>query len=164
MIIVGIDPGLTGAIGILGHRAELLGVHDLPTMQRMHAPRKGGVMGQIHPAELERMLAEALQGYDKNEVHVFLETPIAFPGLHVATVAAAFLTAGLIEGVIGARHYPHTLVKPKDWKKALGLSDSKEQARAKAIRLWPTAPLNKVKYHNRAEALLIAKYGHDKLA
>lgn len=164
MIIVGIDPGLTGAIGILGHRAEYLGVHDLPTMQRMHAPRKGGVMGQINPAELERLLAEHLGGFDKNELHVFIETPIAFPKQQIQSVASSFLTAGLIEGVVGARHYPHTLVKPADWKKALGLSESKEQARAKAIRLWPPAPLNLVKHHNRAEALLIAKYGHERIS
>lgn len=164
MIVVGIDPGLTGAIGILGHKQEFLGVLDMPTMQRQHAPRKGGVMNQVHAAELERLLAEHLGAYDKNEIHIFLETPIAYPGQHIGTVVACFLTAGLIEGVIGARHYSHTLVAPKDWKKGLGLSDSKEQARAKAIRLWPAAPLNKVKYHNRAEALLIAKYGHEKVA
>lgn len=164
MILVGIDPGLTGAVGILGHKAELLGVHDLPTMQRMHAPRKGGVMGQINPAELERLLAEHLGHFDKNEVHVYIELPIAFPKQQIQSVASSFLTAGLIEGVVAARHYPHTLVKPAEWKKALGLSDSKEQARAKAIRLWPGAPLNLVKYHNRAEALLIAKYGHERVA
>ena len=164
MIVVGIDPGLTGAIGILGHRAEYITVLDIPTMQRMHAPRKGGVQNQVNPAELERLLAEQLGHFDRNEVHVFIETPIAFPGQQIQSVASSFLTAGLIEGVIGARHYPHTLVAPKEWKKGLGLSDSKEQARAKAIRLWPLAPLTRVKDHNRAEALLIAKYGNERVA
>lgn len=163
MIIVGIDPGLTGAVGILGHRAELLGVHDLPTMER-HSSKKAFVKRQIDAGELERLLASQVGHYDKNEIHVFIETPIAFPGQHISTTAAGWLTAGIIEGVVCARHYAHTLVAPKDWKKGLNLSDSKEQARAMARRLWPDAPLSLVKHHNRAESLLIAKYGHERVA
>lgn len=162
MILVGIDPGLTGAIGVLGHRAEFLGVHDMPVMARMGP--KAFVKNQVNAAALEELLSRELHAYDKNEIHVFIETPIAFPGQHISTTAAGFLTAGLIEGVICARHYPHSLVAPKDWKKALGLSDSKAQARAKAVRLFPTAPLTRVKDHNRAESLLIAKYGHERVA
>jgi crossover junction endodeoxyribonuclease RuvC len=97
-------------------------------------------------------------------VRIFIETPIAFPDQHVATTAAAFLTAGIIEGVVSAKHYPMELVRPLDWKKAFGLSKSKDLARSRAIRLYPEAPLALVKHHNRAEALLIAKYGHDRTA
>lgn len=162
MILVGIDPGLTGAVGIIGHQGEYLGVHDIPVMARMGP--KAFVKNQVNGAALEELLATALGHMDKNEIHFFIETPIAFPGQHISTTAAGFLTAGIIEGVVTARHYRHDLVAPKDWKKGLGLSDSKEQARAKAIRLFPAAPLNLVKYHNRAEALLIAKYGHERVA
>lgn len=164
MITIGIDIGLTGAIGMLGHKGELLQLADMPTMARQG--KAAYVKNQVNATALEELLRTWANGYDRNELHVLIETPIAFPGQHVATTAAAFLTAGLVEGVVAARHYPHTLVAPKEWKKALGLSDSKEQARAKAIRLWPPAAkmLERVKDHNRAEALLIAKYGWDKLS
>lgn len=164
MIIIGIDPGLTGAIAQIGHRGEFKALADMPTMARAGA--KAFVKNQINAAELASMIREWLGQFDKNEIHFFIETPIAFPGQHVATTAAAFLTSGLIEGTVAAGRYGHTLVAPKDWKKAMGLTTDKEQARARAIRLFPEAAqsLARVKDHNRAEALLIAKYGHGLLA
>lgn len=158
MICIGIDPGLTGGIGQIGHRGEFLRVADMPVMAR--SGPKAFVKNQVNGNALEELLRDWTAEYDRSAVHVFIETPIAFPGQHVATTAAAFLTAGIIEGVVMARHYAHTLVAPKDWKKAMKLTATKEQSRAMAIRLFPTAELNLVKHHNRAEALLIAKYGH----
>ena len=93
-----------------------------------------------------------------------IELPIAFPGQQIQTVASSFLTAGQLEGVVQCLNLPHTLVSPADWKKALKLTSSKEQARAAAIRRWPDAAplLKRVRDHNRAEALLIARYGHER--
>lgn len=162
MITIGIDPGLTGALAMLGHKAEFLRVSDIPVMKRLGP--KAAVKNQVNGAALEEILRGWTEDYDKNEIVAFIETPIAFPGQHVATIAAAFLTAGIIEGVLSARHFAHQLVRPADWKKAMGLSADKDQARARAIRLYPEAPLALVKHHNRAEALLIAKYGHDRIA
>jgi len=163
MILIGIDPGLTGAIAMLDHRGAFANLADMPVMER-HG-KAAYVKNQVNAAALEQLLRDWTAAYDRNEIHIVIETPIAFPGQHSATTAASFLTAGHIEGVVAARHYAHELVRPRDWKKALELSDSKEQARARAIRLWPPAAklLERVKDHNRAEALLIAKYGWDKL-
>lgn len=162
MIILGIDPGVTGAIANLGHRGELLKLADLPTMQRAGA--KAHVQRQVNGAGLAELLCEWLREFDKNEIRIFLETPIAFPGQHVAAIGAAFHTVGIIEGVVTAKHYALELVQPHIWKKVMGLSKSKEQCRAKAVRMFPEASLHRVKDHNRAEALLIARYGHDKVA
>lgn len=162
MIVLGIDPGITGAIAMIGHRANLIKIGDLPTMVR--AGKKAHVQRQVNGAGLAELLRDWLTDTDKNEIRFYLETPIAFPGLHVAAVGASFHTAGLIEGVVTARGYALELVAPNVWKKALGLSSSKEQCRMKAVRLYPEAGLNRVKDHNRAEALLIAKYGHDLVA
>lgn len=164
MILIGIDPGLTGAIGMLGHRAEFLYVADMPTIQR-NGPQ-AHVKKQVNGAALEELLREWVNPYDLNEIHVFIEMPIAFPGLHIAAIAASFHTAGVIEGVVMARHYPHTLVRPTQWKKALKLTKSKEHARGYAVRIFPeaNAQLKRVMDHNRAEALLIAKYGHGLVA
>jgi len=157
---------------MLGHRGEYLHVADMPTMQR-----QGGsayVKNQVNAAALEDLIRDWCQDYDKNEIHAFLETPIPFPDQHVATTASGFLTAGLIEGVLSARHYPHTLVSPSIWKKAMGLqapkgqkpgeAAAKQAARSRAIRYYPEAPLALVKHHNRAEALLIAHYGYERIA
>ena len=164
MILIGVDPGLTGAMAMLGHRGEYLHLEDIQTMQRMHAPRKGGVKNQVNCYAVKEHLRSWLQPYDKNEVHAVIELPIAFPGQQIQTVASSFLTAGHLEGVIQSMGIAHTLVLPSEWKKAMKLTSSKEQSRAMALRAWPDAAhlLQRMKDHNRSEALLIARYGHDR--
>jgi crossover junction endodeoxyribonuclease RuvC len=59
-----------------------------------------------------------------------------------------------------------TLVTPAVWKKHHCLSGSdKERSRIRAIEMFPYAAgqLTRKKDHARAEAMLIAKYGADKL-
>lgn len=174
MIVLGIDPGLSGAIAMLGHKGELLGLADLPTMQR--GAGNAFVKNQVSPAGLRDLLCEWCNGrYDKNEIAVFLEEARPMPTVArrggqikvlqgSATTFSMGLTAGLIEGVIAAKGYTHQLVPATKWKKAFGLSSSKEQARMKAQRMFPSAEVHLAKHHNRAEALLIARYGYDTVA
>ncbi len=164
MILIGIDPGLTGALAMIGHRAEFLHMEDVPTMQRLLAPNKGGVKNQVNCYAVKEYLRSWLQPYDRNETHAVIELPIAFPGQQIQTVASSFLTAGHLEGVIQSMGIAHTLVRPAEWKKAMKLTSSKEQSRAMALRRWPEAShlLARVKDHNRAEALLLAMHGHEK--
>lgn len=166
MITIGIDPGLTGAIGIIDHNARFLAVEDIPTMQRMAEMKKGRVMRQVNWGATREWLRAHLEPYDRAEVHAVIELPIAFPGQNVSSVAASFLTAGHLEGVVHSLRLAHTLARPSEWKKALNLTSSKEQARATAIRRWPDAGplLKRVMDHNRAEALLLALYGHERNA
>lgn len=161
MIVVGIDPGISGAIAAVDHRG-LRWVADMPIM-----PRGAGgayVKNQVAPAALSQLLQERLAEHDKNEIHVLLEAVGAMPKQGVASTFSLALTAGLIEGVLAARGYPHELVRPQEWKKAMGLSASKDQARMKAARFYPEADIHRVKDHNRAEAILIARYGYERRA
>ena len=173
MIIVGIDPGLTGAIAVLGHRAELLRpIEDMPVMQR--GAGAAAVKNQVNAAALAEYLRTVLAPYDSNEVRVFIEEAQSMPAAvrgkggvvkiiqGGASIFSTGLTAGHIEGVVAALRFPHELVRPNVWKKAVKTASTKEQARATATRLYPEASLHRVKDHNRAEALLIARYGHEK--
>lgn len=162
MIVIGIDPGLTGGISMLGQRGQYIRVVDIPTMQRMSA--KASVKNQVDGGALAELLREWCEGWDKNEIVVVIETPIAFPGQNSSTTASAFLTSGIIEGVVMARRHTHYLVSPSEWKKSMKLGKDKELCRAAAIRLFPDAPLTRKKDHNRAESLLIAHYGFNKYA
>jgi len=161
MVVIGIDPGISGALAMVTHHG-LVHVADMPVM-----PRGAGgayVKNQVAPAALAQILSGWLSGYDKNEIAVLLESVTAMPKQGVASTFSLALTAGLIEGVLAARGYPHELVRPQEWKKAMGLSASKDQARMKAARLYPEADIHRVKDHNRAEAILIARYGYDRRA
>jgi len=50
-------------------------------------------------------------------------------------------------------------MRPGVWKRSLGLSGDKEQARLRAMQLFFGADLRLRKHHSRAEALLLAWYG-----
>lgn len=169
MIIVGVDPGLTGAVAMLGHRAEMLNLADLPVMLR--GDGSGAVKNQVNCSALAEILREWLEPFDKNQIHVFIEQAQSMPAVIKgkvvqggASIFSTGLTAGMIEGVVAARGYTHTLVRPAAWKKHFKLKTGKEIARALAQRTFPSAPLTRMKDHNRAEALLIAKFGFDKVA
>ena len=72
------------------------------------------------------------------------------------TVGVGF---GVWLGVLAALPLPHTRVRPAIWKRALGLEKDKEQARLRAMPLFPSADLHRQQDHGRAEALLLAWYG-----
>jgi hypothetical protein len=71
---------------------------------------------------------------------------------------------GAVEGVVAACRIPVTMVEPTVWKHHLHLNSSKEDCRARAIQLLPTAAgeLQRVKHHHRAEAVLLGFYGLEK--
>ena len=168
MQIIGVDPGLTGALALLSHHG-LQAVHDIPTMIKGNG--EGAVKNQVDPGALADLLRAWIEGKDKNEIMVMIESqgPVRLPGNKILGGASAFslaYTAGVIEGVVTALRLPRELVQPGAWKKALGLSakgaDKKALARAMAQRYYPEADIHRVRDHNRAEAILIARYGHQK--
>jgi crossover junction endodeoxyribonuclease RuvC len=50
------------------------------------------------------------------------------------------------------------LVRPRAWKKDMGLTADKDESLSMARELWPDAPLARKKDNGRAEALLIAEW------
>jgi crossover junction endodeoxyribonuclease RuvC len=81
------------------------------------------------------------------------------PGQGVRSMFTCGLGLGVWLGVLAALKLPYTRVRSSVWKRALGLGKDKEQARLKAMQLFPTASLRHKKDHGRAEALLLAWYG-----
>lgn len=72
---------------------------------------------------------------------------------------------GMWKGVLAGAGLHVKVVKPQAWKNALGLAhkkSSKDESRALAASVFPTVEdlLKRKKDHGRAEALLIAVYGH----
>lgn len=155
MLIISVDPGLTGALAMIDHRG-LQAIADMPTM----AKSSGTVKNQVNAAALTLLLQQWISGHDKNEIMVLMEVVRAMPKQGVATMFSLGHTSGIIEGVVAAKGLPHEMVTPQTWKKHYGLNSDKEKARALAQRLYPEASLSRVKDHNRAEAVLIAAFGY----
>ena len=173
MIVLGIDPGLTGAMALMSGRG-LVSVTDMPTMMR--GAGTGSVKNQIDCYALYTTMRELLAPYDRQEIMVVIEkvqsmpavvqTPGKGKGFKITQGGASIFsfghTAGCIETVVAVLGFRMELVRPSDWKKAMKLNKDKEQTRAEAIRAFPTAPLGRLKDHNRAEALMLARYGYQK--
>lgn len=149
-LYLGIDPGLTGALAILNGDGSMHSVEDLPVMMR----GKGRVKHELDPAALARLLRPHVADIKLAVV----EQVGSMPGQGVASVFSMGHTLGVIVGVLQALAVPVRLVAPAVWKRAAGISADKNLARSEAIRLFPGAPLERVKDHNRAEALLLARY------
>jgi len=150
-VIIGIDPGQTGAVAIIGD--DRCYVLDTPT----ETVKKGkGTKTEYLPAEMVQML----KGF-KN-AHCFIEKVGAMPGQGVTSMFNFGKGFGLWIGILAALEIPYTLVTPQAWKKAMmqGIGD-KDAARGRAQQLFPSKSkeLSRKKDIGRADALLIAEYG-----
>jgi crossover junction endodeoxyribonuclease RuvC len=68
---------------------------------------------------------------------------------------------GIVKGVLAALGIPCQLVPPAKWKRDMGLNQSKDGSRAKAIAKWPAHAyeFKRAKDDGKAEACLIAAWG-----
>jgi len=149
MVIIGIDPGVTGAIAL---RWEgYYEVYDIPYT----VADKKGKRKQVNPVALW----ELLKVQAPNRTRVFLEKTHAMPKNGVIASYSQGDSNGCIRSVCACLGFPIELVTPHAWKKYFKLGKDKEVVRAKAIEVFPKAELHLKKHHNRAEALLIAQYG-----
>jgi len=153
-IIIGIDPGLTGAVAVIKSDGELY-VVDTPIIE----VKKGKKMKKEY---LPSQMADILREYLGANCHVFLEKVHSMPKQGVSSVFGFGEGYGLWIGMIAAFRLPMTLVTPQSWKKVImsGMSD-KDAARIRAQELFPKYSnlLSRKKDIGRADAILIAEYG-----
>ncbi len=153
MKIVGIDPGLSGAIAILKEN-KVLGIFDMPVMAEGKKNKK-----QLNSAQLVNILKENIQ--DKEESAVVVEQVNAMPGQGVTSMFNFGQTFGAIKGVCAALELPIFFVRPSKWKKHFELiNSSKDSSRTKVIEMYPSLSnqLSKKKDVNKSDAILIARF------
>lgn len=152
-MIIGIDPGLTGAIAFMVSNKS--NVYDLPTMAS--GKGKAKVKRQIDPGSLAEIINIEIR--TPGQTTAYLERMASMPGQGVQTMFSLGDTFGSIRAVLAILKIKTEIITSQSWKKYYNLSSDKELCRAKAIELFPGAELSRKKDHNRAEALLIANYG-----
>lgn len=156
-IVIGIDAGLTGACARVSNGKYE--VWDLPVMATGQS--LGSIRNQVSAAGLAQLLRRITDG-QRDETIVVTEGLSGYIE-HKAAIFSMGNSFGCVRGVVGAVGLPLHVVRPQDWKKHFNLPREKEHARALAISLYPEAPLARVKDHNRAEALLLSRYGWEVL-
>jgi hypothetical protein len=149
-MLVGIDPGLTGAVAVLKSDGAAE-VYDTPTLTLKVS--RGTKQVYDVPG-----MCTLLQRYAGAGLHVVIEEAQAMPGQGVRSMFSCGLGMGAWLGLLAALALPYTSVRPGVWKKALGLGggQDKEASRHRAHQLFPGADLRRKRDHGRAEALLLA--------
>jgi crossover junction endodeoxyribonuclease RuvC len=157
-MIIGIDPGLTGAIAFMYDSGVLMAVEDMPIMP--NGKGKGRVKSKVNCYELSNIIGNLLVPWDKGRVTAYLEKVSSMPGQGVAGVFSLGKSAGAVEGVLAGLGIPLVEVTPQAWKKGAGLiGTEKDVARTMAQQLYPDASLARKKDIGRADALMIARHG-----
>lgn len=156
MLTIGVDVGVTGAIATIDESSQIVALDDLPVMSQ-------GKCKWIDSASLLELIRRVRDG---RNARVCVEFIHAVPKMGCTTGHSMGLTLGSVLATVQMAGLPLELVPPQMWKRALGLQfasgtadgTKKAASLAKARLLFPAADLDRVKDHNRAEALLIAHY------
>lgn len=156
MRLIGIDPGLSGAIAVLEHK-KILTLLDMPVMAEGKKNKK-----QLNSAQLVNIIKDNTKNCE--EAIVVVEQVNAMPGQGVTSMFNFGQTFGAIKGVCAALELPIFFVRPSKWKKHFELlNSSKDSSRTKAIEMYPTISnqLSKKKDVNKSDAILIARFYYE---
>jgi crossover junction endodeoxyribonuclease RuvC len=156
-MIIGIDPGTSGAIAALD-RGEVALLADLP----VHTV---SAKGRGDRAELDVHTLHALIARLGPIEHAFVEKVGARPGQGVTSMFRFGQACGAIYATLAVMRIPITLVQPKVWQRHHGIGPTPDAARQRAVQLYPqaAAQLARKRDGNRGDALLIAAYGRHTL-
>jgi len=145
-MILGIDPGISGALAWLSDDGHLISTTDMPAIE-VHGKKK--VSPQILTSELA----------GRRPILAVIEDVGAMPGQGVTSMFNFGYSAGILAGVCAGLGIPTVLYRPAVWKRAAGVPADKGAARQMAQRLWPGCrDFDRVKDDGRAEAALLARW------
>ena len=156
MIIIGIDPGVSGAICILNN-GKIIELYEMPTMIDGKKNKK-----QVNGAEITNIFQKELIN-EKNS-KVIIEHVSAMPGQGVTSMFNFGQSFGVVKGICAALRLPLYFVRPVKWKKHFNLINSqKDASRTKVIEIFPyiSSKISKKKDANKADAILIARFFHE---
>ena len=158
MLIIGIDPGITGAICFFEDRKII----DLIEMPNMAAGKKN--KRQVNSAQVYNEIFKRNKNYNKKDIRVVIEQVSAMPGQGVTSMFNFGQSFGVLKGICAAMQLPMYFVRPAKWKKYYNLINSKKDAsRTKVIEIFPyiSTQLSKKKDSNKADAILIASFFYE---
>ena len=168
MVILGIDPGVSGAICVL-KEGKVIEIYEMPTMIDGKKNKR-----QVNGAEVTNIFLKELNSLEQHEkstdykledkARVVVEQVSAMPGQGVTSMFNFGQSFGVIKGVCAALKLPIYFVRPVKWKKHFNLiKTNKDASRTKVIEIFPhiSSKISKKKDSNKADSILIAKYFED---
>ena len=155
MLIIGIDPGISGAICFFedGQVKEII---DMPVMADGKKNKR-----QINGPQTYNEILKRINNYPKKDIIVVIEQVSAMPGQGVTSMFNFGQSFGVIKGICSAMQLSIFFIRPAKWKKYFGLiKTEKDASRTKVIEIFPyiSSELSRKKDSNKADAVLIASF------
>ena len=158
MLIIGIDPGISGSICFF-QDGKIVDVVEIPTMTEGKKNKK-----QVNGSQIFNEISEKIEKLDKKEIKVVIEQVSAMPGQGVTSMFNFGQSFGILKGICSAMQLPMYFVRPAKWKKYFNLINSeKDASRTRAIEVFPyfSGQLSRKKDSNKADAILIASFYYE---
>ena len=155
MLIIGIDPGISGAICFFedGQVKEII---DMPVMADGKKNKR-----QINASQTYNEISKRINKLPKKDIIVVIEQVSAMPGQGVTSMFNFGQSFGVLKGICSAMQLSMHFVRPTKWKKYFGLiKTEKDASRTKVIEIFPyiSSQLSRKKDSNKADAILIASF------
>ena len=132
MLIIGIDPGISGSICFF-EDGKILDVIEMPTMNEGKKNKR-----QVNGAQIYNEITDRINKLRKQDVRVVVEQVSAMPGQGVTSMFNFGQSFGIIKGICSAMQLPLYFVRPAKWKKYFNLINSeKDASRTRAIEIFP---------------------------
>ena len=158
MLIIGIDPGISGSICFF-QGGKINDVVDMPTMTDGKKNKK-----QVNGSQIFNEISNRINKIDKKDIRVVIEQVSAMPGQGVTSMFNFGQSFGILKGICSAMQLPIYFVRPAKWKKYFNLINSeKDASRTRAIEIFPyfSSNLSRKKDSNKADAILIASFYYE---
>ena len=155
MLIIGIDPGISGSICFF-QDGKIIDVVEMPTMTEGKKNKK-----QVNGSQIFNEISVRIKKVSKNDITVVIEQVSAMPGQGVTSMFNFGQSFGVLKGICSAMQLSMQFVRPAKWKKYFGLIKAeKDASRTKVIEIFPyiSSQLSRKKDSNKADAILIASY------
>ena len=158
MLIIGIDPGISGSICFLDN-GKILDVIEMPIMTDGKKNKK-----QVNGSQVYNEFIKIINRFENNQIRVVIEHVSAMPGQGVTSMFNFGQSFGILKGICTAMQLSMYFVRPAKWKKYFNLLNSeKDASRTRAIEIFPyfSSQLSRKKDSNKADAILIASFYHE---
>ena len=158
MLIIGIDPGISGSICFF-QDGKILDVIEMPTMTEGKKNKR-----QVNGSQIYNEISKRISIAENQETRVVIEQVSAMPGQGVTSMFNFGQSFGILKGICSAMQLSMYFVRPAKWKKHFNLINSqKDASRTRAIEIFPyfSSQLSKKKDVNKADAILIASYYYE---
>ncbi len=155
MLIIGIDPGISGAICFF-ENGVIKDIIDMPVMAEGKKNKR-----QVNGSQLYNEIVIRIKKFSKKDIFVVVEQVSAMPGQGVTSMFNFGQSFGVIKGICSAMQLPIYFVRPAKWKKHFNLlKTEKDASRSKVIEIFPyiSSKLSRKKDSNKADAILLASY------